>query len=57
MAREKIKLTSYDELLGVQKDGTIEVNLTELHEFKNHPFRVIDDEKMQELAESINKPT
>ena len=26
----KIKLTSYDELLGVQKDGTIEVNLTEL---------------------------
>lgn len=53
MAREKIKLTSYDELLGVQKDGTIEVNLTELHEFKNHPFRVIDDEKMQELAESI----
>lgn len=53
MAREKIKLTSYDELLGVQKDGTIDVNLTELHEFKNHPFRVIDDEKMQELAESI----
>ncbi|MCR5704690.1 MAG: ParB/RepB/Spo0J family partition protein [Eubacterium sp.] len=53
MAREKIKLTSYDELLGVQKDGTIEVNLTELHEFKNHPFKVIDDEKMQELAESI----
>ena len=49
----KIKLTSYDELLGVQKDGTIEVNLTELHEFKNHPFKVIDDEKMQELAESI----
>ncbi len=49
----KIKLTSYDELLGVQKDGTIEVNLTELHEFKNHPFRVVDDEKMQELAESI----
>ena len=53
MAKTKIKLTSYDELLGVQKDGTIEVNLKELHEFKNHPFRVIDDEKMQELAESI----
>lgn len=49
----KIKLTSYDELLGVQKDGTIEVNLTELHEFKNHPFRVVDDEKMEELASSI----
>ena len=49
----KIKLTSYDELLGVQKDGTIEVNLTELHEFRNHPFRVVDDEKMEELASSI----
>lgn len=53
MAKTKIKLTSYDELLGVQKDGTIEVNLTELHEFKNHPFRVVDDEKMEELANSI----
>ena len=49
----KIKLTSYDELLGVQKDGTIEVNLNELYEFKNHPFRVVDDEKMEELASSI----
>ena len=53
MTREKIKLTSYDELLGVQKDGTIEVDLKELHEFKNHPFKVVDDEKMNELAESI----
>lgn len=24
-----------------------------LHEFKNHPFRVVEDEKMQELADSI----
>ncbi len=55
MARTKIKLTSYDELLGVQKDGTIEVALEELFEFKNHPFRVVDDEKMQELAESIKQ--
>lgn len=55
MAKTKIKLTSYDELLGVQKDGTIEVNLTELYEFKNHPFRVVDDEKMEELATSIKE--
>lgn len=55
MAKTKMKLTSYDELLGVQKDGTIEVNLTELHEFKNHPFRVVDDEKMEELATSIKE--
>ena len=51
--RQKIKLTSYDELLGVNKDGTIEVEISRLHSFKNHPFKVVDDEKMNELAESI----
>lgn len=30
-----------------------EIELTKLHEFKNHPFKVIDDDKMQELVESI----
>lgn len=30
-----------------------EIELSKLHEFKNHPFKVIDDDKMQELVESI----
>lgn len=30
-----------------------EIELTKLHEFKNHPFKVIDDDKMEELVESI----
>ncbi len=33
----------------------VEVPLNELHEFKNHPFRVIDDEKMAETVDSIKE--
>lgn len=29
--------------------------LSELHTFKDHPFRVVDDEKMKETTESISK--
>lgn len=51
--REKIKLTSYDELLGVPSDGAKEVEISQIHSFKNHPFKVKDDERMDELVESI----
>lgn len=30
-----------------------EIELSKLHEFENHPFKVMDDDKMQELVESI----
>ena len=30
-----------------------EISLTELHPFKNHPFRVVDDEAMQRTVESV----
>ena len=54
---EKIKLTSYDDLFGT-KDNSVEgiyttVALSQLHPFKNHPFKVLDDEKMQETVESV----
>lgn len=53
---EKIKLTSYDELLGVEnQEGCIEVLISELHNFNNHPFKVNDDDKMEELIESIKQ--
>ena len=32
-----------------------ELPLADLHPFHNHPFRVIDDEEMQELSSSIQK--
>lgn len=54
---EKIKLTSFDDLFGT-KDNSVEgiyttVALSQLHPFKNHPFKVLDDEKMQETVESV----
>ena len=54
--REKIKLTSYDELLKVEiTDGLKEIDVDKLHDFSNHPFKVSDDEKMEELTESIKE--
>lgn len=55
---EKIKLSSFDDLFGTQEAGTEteqvqEIPLCELHEFRGHPFKVLDDEKMQETVESI----
>jgi ParB family chromosome partitioning protein len=52
----KIKLTSVNELLCVPETaGTVEIELGLIHEFKNHPFKVVDDEKMEELVESIRE--
>ena len=51
---EKIKLTSIDELLGVPAcSGTEEIEIGLIQPFKNHPFRVVDDEKMDDLVDSI----
>ena len=47
---DKIKLSSFDDLFGTQVQ---EIPLCELHEFRGHPFKVLDDEKMQETVESI----
>lgn len=54
---EKIKLTSYEDLFSTE-DNSVEgtyttVPLSQLKPFKNHPFKVLDDEKMQETVESI----
>lgn len=54
--REKIKLTSYDELLKVDAgDGLKEVDIDKLTDFNKHPFKVVDDEKMEELIESVKE--
>ena len=53
----KVKFSSYDDLFGGKADAgqeqVLTVKLNALHDFKDHPFRVIDNEEMQELAESI----
>lgn len=56
----KVKLQSFDSLFGsspVAEEGNhvILVPLTDLHTFEHHPFRVMDDEKMEELKQSVLK--
>ena len=54
--REKVHFASIDELLGAPAltgEGTEEIKLEDIHSFKNHPFKVVDDEKMEDLVTSI----
>ena len=51
-----IKLTSYDELLGIRnEESSIDITLEKIMPFRNHPFKVLDDEKMADLVESIRE--
>ena len=54
---EKVKLNSFDDLFGIDETGetVTSVPLSVLHTFKGHPFRVLDDEKMQETVESVKQ--
>ena len=60
---DKIKLSSYDEMFGADDEVKVEVvgeqikdvALSELHPFKNHPFKVLDDDKMEEMVESVKQ--
>lgn len=51
---QKIKLTNYEALLGVSnEESAVDVSIRDIHSFENHPFKVVDDDKMAELVESI----
>lgn len=58
---EKVTLNSFDSLFNsTEKDNEsaeqiIDIRLSDLHTFKDHPYRVLDDEKMQETTESIRR--
>lgn len=56
---EKVKLKTFDDLFGTGEASAGEtvtsVPLSQLHTFKGHPFRVLDDEKMQETVDSVKK--
>ena len=52
--REKIHLTSVDELFGLENaESSIEIGIDRIRSFKDHPFKVRDDDKMADLVESI----
>ena len=50
-----IKISSYNDIVGGEDVSVIEVPLEELHQFKDHPFKVLDDDKMQDIVDSIKK--
>ena len=56
---EKVKLSSFDDLFGkeepVSGEVVTSVPIDLLHPFKNHPFHVQDDEKMEETVESVKQ--
>lgn len=47
-------LKSYDDMFGTESDtDTIEIPLEDIVSFKDHPFKVVDNDDMKELADSI----
>ena len=51
---QKLKLKSVEELLGVSnEESAMDIEIAKIRPFKNHPFKVVDDDKMQDLVESI----
>lgn len=58
---KEIQLTTYDELLGINgsdnsnQGKVVEIPLTELYPFKDHPFQVNDDAEMDDMVESIRQ--
>ena len=61
-ARDSIKLTSVDDLFSTeesridsQREKVLEIPLTEISDFPNHPFKVKADEAMLEMADSVKQ--
>ncbi|MCC8044371.1 MAG: ParB/RepB/Spo0J family partition protein [Clostridiales bacterium] len=59
---KNIKLASVDDLFKTdegraddERERVQEIAISELHPFKDHPFKVLDDEKMMETVESVQQ--
>jgi len=51
---EKIHIQSLEELLGiVNEESALDIEIEKIEGFANHPFKVVDDDKMTELINSI----
>lgn len=56
-----ISLSSYDDIFKTEEarndtgEHVIMVSLEKIHPFKNHPFKVVDDEDMRKTADSIRE--
>ena len=53
---QKIKLKSVEEILGVVgEESAMEIEIYKIHPFKDHPFHVVDDDRMKRLVDSIRE--
>ena len=59
---KNIKLATVDDLFSTEEsresdnlERVVEILLSDLHSFKNHPFKVKDDEAMMETADSVRQ--
>lgn len=51
---QQVHLKSVDELLGITgEESSMEIEIQKIYGFRNHPFKVLDDERMEELVESV----
>jgi len=57
-----ISLASYDDLFSTEEsraeasmEKVMEISLDKLYPFRNHPFKVLDDDRMRDTAESIRE--
>lgn len=51
---EMVQIKTVEELLGVvNEESAMDIEIYKISSFKGHPFKVVDDEKMRELVESI----
>lgn len=60
--RPSISLTPYDEIFsteesrsGKQPEQVRTIPISELYPFKDHPFSVVDDKRMEEMVESVKE--
>lgn len=53
--KDKIKINSFADVCGAAGDSVVDVPLLDIRSFKDHPFKVLDDIKMNELVESIRE--
>ena len=59
---QKMKLPKLDDLFTIQEqrdyekaEKVEEINISSIKDFPNHPFKVINDEKMQEMVKSVKE--
>lgn len=52
---DRIRINHYADLFGGGENGVITIPVTDLYQFRDHPFLIRDDEDMERLCESIQK--